>query len=826
MLGRKYKEPGLWFLLTVTIVLVCQLLSVNPIQGSDRRPTNYSISVAAPFNQPDYYDPLAPVNAKWYRSNGEWIGRLILPSPQEIAAYPSTSDWVWVELYHTPEAHSQLRGKKLPLTWSDSFPQTYINLVTTDLELSPAARESDRQGNVIPQRLDQRQNIGPLQSLAGARPLDDVVVRLLQVEVSSNNSQIPRLTINYPPLQITGVYSALVQIEAPADQGTPPAACPGPKPCETSYFQVRHYQPSTGKFTGDTEVIYIPQQPPTRDDRFKSTPQQLAEFPAGEAGWYIYGAKNQQGIFTVQALKPRSLFQLDPDISIGDSAKGIQYIHQGNWQDTPRRKGKISRVLVQPTPTTPEIWQEGDIGLLIHSFGGIGGEAGEKQLLGTVTGHFSYGIGKVIRDPFTQELQLEAQYVQVYAQNPEGIISGTISWENYMGNLQRGWLGTRPVSDVVIKLDAITQDYNFDGRIISPLAELVTQLQIMAARYRTGDGTGNSAVTPSTSCVQDSNQALYIAIENLRRRVSNTPEIMTWLQSHPDHPQTQRWQKLLDLGKDLEAFLIPQGIVREDWQQNVQVEYIAGSRKQQTFISDQSLNSALLSWYSILPRTAYDRLSHIFLKQGATLWFLRTNQVGGYDPTILPLAPTPLLGEVPVLSLLGRRILASLIPISSNQVIWITLATLLLYGAIAIPWGWVLGFLRWQFSGDYSWSDGKKVFTLLLMPAFTEELCFRVLLLPHPAENASLISLIFWSTLSLFLFIIYHPLNARFFYKAGDPTFFQADFLSLSALLGLACTLVYLSTGSIYGIVFIHWLVVVIWLYLFQGNSKLNKGIN
>ena len=42
----------------------------------------------------------------------------------------------------------------------------------------------------------------------------------------------------------------------------------------------------------------------------------------------------------------------------------------------------------------------------------------------------------------------------------------------------------------------------------------------------------------------------------------------------------------------------------------------------------------------MLPRRAHDEMSTIFLHNNASLWFLRTNQILGWDETILPLAPT------------------------------------------------------------------------------------------------------------------------------------------------------------------------------------------
>ncbi|HEY5141419.1 MAG TPA: CPBP family glutamic-type intramembrane protease, partial [Methylococcales bacterium] len=79
-----------------------------------------------------------------------------------------------------------------------------------------------------------------------------------------------------------------------------------------------------------------------------------------------------------------------------------------------------------------------------------------------------------------------------------------------------------------------------------------------------------------------------------------------------------------------------------------------------------------------------------------------------------------------------------------------------------------------------------------------------------------------WAMLSLTLFVLYHPINALTLYKAGNPTLFQPIFLGLTALLGLTCTIAYLVTGSLWTISFIHWVVVVIWLFCLSGWAKLN----
>ncbi|MFN7338704.1 MAG: CPBP family intramembrane glutamate endopeptidase, partial [bacterium] len=160
---------------------------------------------------------------------------------------------------------------------------------------------------------------------------------------------------------------------------------------------------------------------------FISTPRQLAAAREGKEGWYIYGARGRDNLFTVQAIKPRSLFQLQPTATLTGVQSGQDYIARSTWNDTPSRKGTASRVTVLPEGEKKS-WKEGDKGIGIHLFGGIGGKKGEIIQLGTVTGHFSYFLYEVIRDALTGELQWQLDYDQVYAHNPQGILSGYQSW--------------------------------------------------------------------------------------------------------------------------------------------------------------------------------------------------------------------------------------------------------------------------------------------------------------------------------------------------------------------------------------------------------------
>ena len=823
--GHRWRRKWVLALVAISSLILILIVWPRPSDLPTAQVSKYAIALESPFNQPEYYPTQQTVDRSLYRPVGDWVGRLILPSEAEVQQPETPRDWVWLEVYQAPEA--EWIGQRVRLEWSaDPAIQDYVSTVTRGIQFTEDTIENQLKGSVHPTRLNGWAQVGPLQSLAGARSIDDVIVALDAVTVGRAENAPVTLQIGAMPTQVPERFYGLVQVVDAASNYPRPERCPGRQPCPSDYMRVRHYNPDSNAFDGREDVVRIPQVLPAPDGIFQSTPRQLAESPAGEAGWYIYGAADQQGIFTVRAIAPRRLFQLQPQNVITEPEAALNYINFGNWRDTPERKGTIQSVLLDVDAGAEQSvdWQIGDRALVMHLFGGIGGDQAETPpVVGTVSGHFAYGVAEVRRNPFTQEPQLEVVYDQVYSHNPNGIIAGRLSWAEYTGNLQRGWLGTRPISDVLIKLPALTQDYQFGEITLSPFAELQRQLAIMMARYRTGDGTGAAIVTPAQSCIQDSSQAVYKTIKQIEQRLQNTPDIQQWLAEHPDDPQTHRFQQLLALGQTLARELVPLAIVRPDWQQNAEI--LAGIDANAQFETDTNLLTELLSWRTVIPRVAYDQIATIMLNYQAELWFLRTNQVGGWDARIMPLAPTELFGRFFIIPTAFSRLIESLKWPTLTD--WgFAIAVLLLYACIALPQGFKQGFLRYCPPAELGLSIPQQLKLMLLlffMPALLEELIMRVLLLPHPTEGVLPQTWLIWSVISLVIFVVYHPLNALTFYPVGKPTFFQPIFLVLSGLLGLVCTVIYLQTGSLWLIAIAHWLVVVVWLLWLGGYQKMHK---
>ncbi len=608
------------------------------------QPSSYALAQQADFNRPGHYPLGVRPDPSLYLPHADWLGRLILPSVQELAASPlPDDDWVWVEIEVAPQPYRRLVGQRLRLTWQDTQKiRDLVGLVTTDIRFSRDARQLVADGIVVPERLDGRRRVGPMQSLAGARPNDDLIVSLEQVAVASGPNATTTLRIGRPPIQITGRYKALVRILGPDPRGG------------LDRYRVQHFDRGSGRYSGPIDTVRIPRQPLDRVGRRFSSPEGLQASSAGFQGWYLYGAPDAEGVFTVQAIQPRGLVKVQADQRLVGRDEGLRFLRQRQWDATYWPRGRIGRVQILPDgPTGPgtsrgsDVWLPGAEALIVHVFGGIGGAGGELGVIGDLlaTGHFSFGMARVVRDPLSGEPVFDLRYYQIYGHNTDGIISGTQDWTAYIGDMQRGWLGTRPISDLLIRLPVLSQ-LTLGSQSVSPLRELGIQSEVMMARFRSGDGTGASMVTLWSSCVQDSSQALYITLQNLRSRIAaeRGPAAAPVPASEDTvpGPEPDLLAQASALAKGLDAFLKPTGTPRPDWESNRRIfldPARTGSGASPGFRRGD-FQEALLSRHTFLPRRAYEELARLFLVQGADLWVLRSNQVPGTDTSLKPIPPS------------------------------------------------------------------------------------------------------------------------------------------------------------------------------------------
>ena len=145
----------------------------------------------------------------------------------------------------------------------------------------------------------------------------------------------------------------------------------------------------------------------------------------------------------------------------------------------------------------------------------------------------------------------------------------------------------------------------------------------------------------------------------------------------------------------------------------------------------------------------------------------------------------------------------------------------IIYSLFSLLWGFASGFLNWNLCKSTKMMV-RVTITSLFAPGILEELFFRVILLPYPGINTLSQSNLLWIGFSLWLFVVYHPLNAVTFFTQARKVFFEPNFLVLATALGITCTVTYYQSGSIWISVLIHWFAVILWLLCFGGLDKLS----
>lgn len=612
--------------LNQTIDTILAILQGKLLEDNSLEPTvasNYQTFYATPLVQAATYPLHLRPDPQHYRPVGDWVGRLILPDKTQ------RFEGVYYEVHLAPPAYAHLVGQTVKLCWADRpLTQQIVRALRRDLHFSVEAEYFSRQGGVYPVRLNHWLQVDPLESLAGAHPQDDLIAMVEAPDVIEQAGDTV-LALTHQPMEVTGRYYGLVQFIEPVG--------------ETGY-RVVHYNAAHRAFDGPTEVVDLP--PAVAAPDYGSTPSSTVavhQSPCNEGGWYIYGALNDENRFVVQSWMPRDLVRLQPQrVVFGGAKAGYQYIRREAWTPEAAPKGHAGSVLCsaydsgQPSAIADAVgqWQVGDQALLLHTYGGIGGDRKEPAAATPIFfGHFAYGRADVVHDPLADELRFDIRYYQVYAHNTDGLIAGTLHWSRYQGDRQLGWLGNRPSCDILVKLGCFTEPYQFDGMLRSPLRRMEAYLQGMTARYRIGDGTGGTFVGPANNCAQDSNQALFASIDSMGQSIDqHEPALQAWAATHPD--QSQRLERLAQLGRDLQADLQPFGQPRTDWANRT---FNLGSA-----LEDRPLRNLLMglgSWRTVLPRKASDVVVQTFLEHGASAWVLRTSQVGGEDPQIEPISP-------------------------------------------------------------------------------------------------------------------------------------------------------------------------------------------
>ncbi|MDI9549952.1 MAG: hypothetical protein QM346_20350 [Chloroflexota bacterium] len=579
---------------------------------------NYYLYQRSQWLRPSVYPLERTPNPALYRPVAQWIGRLILPAQTERDA----DGGCFFEVHHAPAPFDRLAGRILWLRFdTERMIQARTWAATRNVIFNRDAEKLATNGLILAERVNRWRLVTPLESLAGSRPADDLIVRLPDtVTVEKPDSADPSLRITHEPVQITGRFVGLVIFI-------------GPEHDAHDRWRVRHFNPATHAFDGQEEVIVVPPATANEDGTLPSTAAQIETSPLNPDGWYIYGAPDAQGVFVVQAWMPRALVRLKPQRVLSTRDEAWQHVRHEAWADLRAKKGTISSVLYMPrvagAASAVETWRQGDRALLLHVYAGIGGKQREPAArAGLYFGHFAFGIADVIREPLADELRFDITYYQIYTHNVDGLVAGAMDWSRYMGDRQFGWAGLRPVCDILVRLEGLNDLYPVDGRLYSVLDAIRDNLEQMAARYRIGDGRGATYVAAANNCAQDSSQALYAAIIEIRELLETSTDLAAWTAQHPE--QAARLRKLQSLGQELRRKLVGGNARRADWRYGVQ----------NLGITENPLRNflrGLATWRTVLPRKTSDTFAQVFLEHDASLWTLCAYQVGGYNPDIEPI---------------------------------------------------------------------------------------------------------------------------------------------------------------------------------------------
>jgi len=123
----------------------------------------------------------------------------------------------------------------------------------------------------------------------------------------------------------------------------------------------------------------------------------------------------------------------------------------------------------------------------------------------------------------------------------------------------------------------------------------------------------------------------------------------------------------------------------------------------------------------------------------------------------------------------------------------------------------IFGLIQWQPRLN-AWPAHLSVF---VVPALTEELVFRGVLVPGREEGRDAVRWIAFGTLA---FVLWHVVEATIILP-GAQLFLHPAFLVCAGLLGLACAITRYRTGSLWPAVLFHGLIVFAWQVFFSGPT-------
>ncbi|MEM6837039.1 MAG: CPBP family glutamic-type intramembrane protease [Cyanobacteria bacterium P01_C01_bin.120] len=173
---------------------------------------------------------------------------------------------------------------------------------------------------------------------------------------------------------------------------------------------------------------------------------------------------------------------------------------------------------------------------------------------------------------------------------------------------------------------------------------------------------------------------------------------------------------------------------------------------------------------------------------------------------------------------LAMRLTRSFAVPLSVGVVSLTLLALVAISVVALVYGGHSRFLCLCLDVHQPVTAALNLVKLLLFPALTEELIFRVLLLPPPTTKTPTGSWLAWTALSVGLFVVYHVIFS-WLRPQAQAVLRDRRFLVLVTWVGIVLSTLYGLTGSLWAIALVHWLIVVGWLYGFGGRKRLRGQV-
>ena len=160
-----------------------------------------------------------------------------------------------------------------------------------------------------------------------------------------------------------------------------------------------------------------------------------------------------------------------------------------------------------------------------------------------------------------------------------------------------------------------------------------------------------------------------------------------------------------------------------------------------------------------------------------------------------------------------------LITVPNGSDILFSVVVFLLYMTVALPIGFCSGFFQIEIFKANIWVMIVLPISLFFIPSLFEEMVFRGFLLPHKERKVPTIRLWFYAAFGIVVFVAWHPINAMTINHSAYAIFTNPLFLSLAALMAIACTITYIKTGSLWVPIAIHWLTVVVWVFFLSGRN-------